>query len=149
SANSLTSLSVNLSRVVGPALGAGLVAIVGPAAAFALNGLSFVASTAFLAPLLPVAVAAPAGEAALPAWRALRQGFTTVLSVPWLWISILVFALTNITMTGPYVVSMPFLVSDSMKADVGTLGLIYSVFPIGYVAGGIWLGRYQRLRRRG
>ena len=44
---------------------------------------------------------------------------------------------------------MPFLVKDSMKADVGTLGLLYSVFPLGYIIGGVWLGRYARIRRRG
>jgi len=44
---------------------------------------------------------------------------------------------------------MPFLVSDFMHADVGTLGLLYAAFPLGYVIGGIWLGRYAKLRRRG
>ncbi len=44
---------------------------------------------------------------------------------------------------------MPFLVSDFMKANVNTLGLIYAVFPLGYVVGSLWLGRYQKIRRRG
>jgi MFS family permease len=44
---------------------------------------------------------------------------------------------------------MPFLVSDFMKADVNRLGLLYSIFPIGFVIGGIWLGRFQKLPRRG
>ena len=150
SANSLTSLSVNLSRVAGPAVGAALVALIGPAAAFGLNGLSFVASAALLLPLLTAVPARPAasGERASP-WRDLRQGFATVLSVPWLWVSILIFGLTNITLSGPYSVAMPFLVSNSLKADVGTLGLLYAAFPAGYVISGIWLGRYPRLRRRG
>jgi len=44
---------------------------------------------------------------------------------------------------------MPFLVSDFMQADVNRLGLLYSIFPIGFVIGGMWLGRYQTLPRRG
>ncbi len=150
SANSLTSLSLNLGRVVGPAVGAALVAAIGPAAAFALNGLSFVISTALLAPLLSVKVARPAGDGGpMQPWRDMRQGFATVLAAPWLWFSILVFGLTNITVAGPYAVAMPFLVKNSMKAGVGTLGLLYAMFPIGYIIGGVWLGRYARIRRRG
>ena len=82
-------------------------------------------------------------------WHDLRQGFATVLSVPWLWISILVFGLSNITLAGPYAVAMPFLVKGALHADVSTLGLLYAVFPLGYVIGGVWLGRYARIRRRG
>lgn len=150
SANSLTSLSLNLGRVAGPAVGAALVAAIGPAAAFAINGLSFFVSSALLTPLLSVNVARPVGDGGpMQPWRDLRQGFATVLAAPWLWISILVFGLTNITLAGPYAVAMPFLVNNSMKAGVGTLGLLYAVFPLGYVAGGVWLGRYARIRRRG
>jgi MFS family permease len=66
-----------------------------------------------------------------------------------LWISIIIFSLVNVTLIGPYYVAMPFLVSDFMKADVSRLGLLYSVFPVGFVIGGAWLGRYQKLPRRG
>ena len=41
SANALTSLSAQLGSVIGPALAAGLVAAVGPTAAFGLDGISF------------------------------------------------------------------------------------------------------------
>jgi len=36
-----------------------------------------------------------------------------------------------------------------MKEDVTRLGLILSLFPIGYVIGGFWFGRYDKLPRRG
>jgi MFS family permease len=150
SANSLTSLSLNLGRVAGPAVGAALVAVIGPPAAFAVNALSFGLSALLLALLLRAGVPAPARAAEpLQPWRDLREGFATVLAAPWLWITILVLSLTNVTLAGPYSVAMPFLVKDSLKASVGTLGLLYAVFPLGYVVGGLWLGRYARLRRRG
>ena len=44
---------------------------------------------------------------------------------------------------------MPFLVKDYLKAGAGTLGLLYAIFPIGYIIGGAWLGRLARIRRRG
>ena len=151
SANSLTSLSLNLGRVAGPAVGAALVASVGPPAAFLINALSFIVSTLLLAPLLRAGLPAPVAPLGPrpPWWHDLRQGFATVLAAPWLWITILVFSLTNVTLAGPYSIAMPFLVKDSLKADVGTLGLLYSFFPLGYIIGGVWLGRYVRIRRRG
>ena len=72
-----------------------------------------------------------------------------MLGTPWLWITIVVFAISNITLSGPYAVSMPFLVKDHLKADVRVLGLLYAIFPIGYVAGSLWLGGKNSLRHRG
>ncbi len=150
SANSLTSMSTNLGRVGGPALGAFLIHQFGTSGAFFINGLSFVFSGLLLAPLLLAAIPRPARAAGAPSpLRDLREGFTTVLGTPWLWISILIFALTNVTLSGPYSVSMPFLVSGNLHAGVDTLGLIYAVFPIGFVFSGLWLGRLTHLRRRG
>jgi MFS family permease len=150
SANSLTSLSVNLGRIGGPALGALIVAAYGSPAAFALNGASFFLSAAFLVPLAFALIPRPARAEAGSHWLDdLRQGLATVRASPVLWISIALFALTNITLAGPYSVAMPFLVSDNLHAGVNTLGLLYAVFPIGYVLGGIWQGHQPRLRRRG
>jgi sugar phosphate permease len=72
-----------------------------------------------------------------------------VLTTPWLWITILVSALSNVTLAGPYSVALPFLVSTDRQADIGTLGLLYALFPVGYVIGGLWVGRKAQIRRRG
>ena len=148
SANALTSISANLGRVVGPALGAGIIAWVGTSAAFIINGASFLVSACFLIPLIFASIARPEpSENHILA--DIRAGFGVVASTPWLWISIIVFSLINVTLIGPYVVAMPFLVTDFMKADVTRLGLILSIFPIGYLIGGAWLGRFHKLPRRG
>src|SRR6266498_1508818 len=149
SANAMTSISSNLARVAGPALGAALVGWLGSTVAFALNGVSFLISAVFLIPLMFARIPRPTRSEESHIWAEMRQGFATVLASPWLWISIIVFSLVNVTLIGPYYVAMPFLVSDFMKADVNRLGLLYSIFPIGFVIGGIWLGRYQKLPRRG
>ena len=149
SANALTGLSLNLGRVVGPSLGALIFNWLGPTWAFGLNSASFFISSAFLVPLLFAAIPVPERSEKTPIWQDLRAGLAAVTSRPWLWVTILVVAFTNITLSGPYSVAMPFLVSDFMHADVNTLGLIYAAFPLGYVFGGLWLGRYARIRRRG
>jgi len=149
SANALTGLSLNLGRVIGPGLGALLFNWLGPTWAFGINSASFFISSAFLVPLLFAAIPSPERAEKTHIWQEMRAGLAAVTSRRWLWITILIVAFTNITLAGPYSVAMPFLVSDFMKADVNTLGLIYAFFPLGYVIGGLWLGRYQRIRRRG
>jgi MFS family permease len=32
---------------------------------------------------------------------------------------------------------------------VGALGVLYAIFPVGYVIGGVWLGRKSNIRKRG
>jgi len=78
-----------------------------------------------------------------------QEGLRTVWQMPWLWLTIGLFAICNVTLAGPYSVSMPFLVDEVLHADVELLGLLYSMFAVGYVLGGIWLGRKPAVRRRG
>ena len=54
SANALSSMSMQAGRIIGPAIGAALVAAGGTALAFGVNGISFFLSAAFLAPLLRI-----------------------------------------------------------------------------------------------
>ncbi len=154
SANSITSLSVQTGRVAGPALAAGIIALGGIPLAFALNAASFFISAACLLPLLGNATqpSAPPREPAETGgniWRDLREGFTLVISLPWLWMTIAILAITNVTLSGPYSVSLPFLVKDQLHRDVGTLGTIYAIFPIGYLVAAVWLGSVNSIARRG
>ena len=48
SANALSAVSQILTQLIGPVLGAGLIALISPIGVFALNGLSFLLSVAFL-----------------------------------------------------------------------------------------------------
>lgn len=152
SANSLTSLSVQIGRIIGPPLGALLLAIGGTATAFALNGFTFFLSALLLLPLLrrerqrsAIAPIPPSHSPLLD----FREGIATVLRMPWLWMSILVYAMANVTLGGPYSVALPFLVEEQLSANVQTLGLLYALFAAGYALGGIWLGRKRQLPRRG
>lgn len=72
-----------------------------------------------------------------------------VVTTPWLWISIVVVAITNVTLAGPYQVAIPFLVKEHYRADVRTLGILYAAFPVGYIIGGVWIGRFRRVCHRG
>lgn len=153
SANSLISLSMQAGRIVGPALGAALLASGGTAQAFLLNGLTFIGSALLLLPLLQGDRAVGGAAESLPKsasfWEELQEGFVIVLQTPWLWMSIAVFAFSNIALAGPYTVSLPFLVSGELGADAHALGLLYGAFAGGYGLGSLWLGGKATIQRRG
>lgn len=153
SANSLTALSVQLTGILGPAVGASVVALSGTASAFALDALSFVISALCLLPLLRIAASQSevAGQphARTNPWNDFREGFGAVTTIPWLWITILLAALMNLTEYGPYSVALPFLVRNNLGNDVQILGWLYSAGALGSVLAAIWLGRKSSLKRRG
>ncbi|HMA37423.1 MAG TPA: MFS transporter, partial [Chloroflexia bacterium] len=150
SANALTSISTQTGRIIGPALAAGTMALGGAPLAFGLNALSFFLAAALLVPLLGWPAPVRAEESARANLLGdLREAARTVRTTPMLWITIIVYALVNITLAGPYSIGLPFLVKNQLHADVETLGFLYTMFPIGYVLGGLWLGRQARIRRRG
>jgi MFS family permease len=139
SANSLSSMSHQIGRIAGPALGAAIIGLGGTPTAFAFNTLSFFISAVCLMPLLGI-VRPPlreSDEQASNILRDVREGFAVVLRSPVLWISILAAALINITLAGPYSVALPFLVKDHLYADASLLGVLYAIFPAGYLLGGI------------
>jgi len=147
SANSLTGLSWQITGVIGPALGAALIAAGGTPAAFGLNSLSFFISAAFLAPLLSIAL--PRTADVRSPLRDLRDGVAEVAARTWLWLSIAFFGLVNVVDAGPRNVALPFLIHDHLGLDVGALGAVTSSMAIGSVAAAVFVGRYHRLRRRG
>jgi DHA3 family tetracycline resistance protein-like MFS transporter len=149
SANAITRISKDVAKVVGPALGAILVALGSTSMVFLINGLSFFISAIFLIQIqkLPEAVQVRSQQAA--PLTEIRAGIAQVMKSAWLWISIAIAALSNVTVFSPFFVAMPFLVKDSLHADVDKLGLVYSMFAIGSVAGGIIISQAHILHRRG
>jgi MFS family permease len=165
SANSLTSLSQRGMSILGPAIGASIIALGGPPFAFGLDALSFFISAACVLPLLranpaPAQQTPPAQPAENPGaqpvaqglgsvFTDMREGYLAVIASPWLWITIAIFSLVNAASSGPMSVALPFLVKQTLGAGVETLGLFTSVDSVGFVLGALWLGRYTRIRRRG
>ena len=152
SANAVTLVGQRLATVVGPAAGAFIVSLGGTSVAFAANALSFYLSAACLLPLVgrspPVCPETPDGPRRSAA-RDLREGVRMVLASPWLWLTIAIASLGNVTYSGPIAVATPFLVREHLDAGVQLLGLVYSAMSLGTVLGALWLGRYRRIRHRG
>jgi DHA3 family tetracycline resistance protein-like MFS transporter len=149
SANSLTSLSFRLTGVLGPSLGAIIVAQGGTPLAFAYDGASFLLSAAFLVPLMRLATPPHPSAPRASAASEIAEGIRYVRGSTWLWLTIAVFALANVTAFGPTAVSLPFLVEGTLHADVRALGLITSMSSVGSILMAVYLGRWPRLRHRG
>jgi hypothetical protein len=82
-------------------------------------------------------------------WSDLLTGFKTVAASPWLWVTILVAALANMVDGGAVTTSLPFLVSDSWKLDVKSLGFVYSALSVGAVLMALIMGNTRKLHKRG
>lgn len=138
---SLGSLSVNVARAVGPALGGFLVAGAGPEAAFAVNAVSFGGIVWILARWKG---SAPASE--LPAERflaAVRAGFRYVRNAPRL-VSVIARA-AAFTLAGSALWALlPLFARAELGIGAAAYGFLLGVFGMGAVAGAILLPRVRR-----
>jgi DHA3 family tetracycline resistance protein-like MFS transporter len=153
SANGLTTLSLQLADIAGPALGAVVVSTSGSPTAFTLDCLSFVIAALCLAPLVRLALAGHVPKERKSVLHDFREGVEVVRKSSWLSITIVIASLGNITFSAPLAITLPFLVKDYLHGGVGSLGLIYSMISagaiVGTILGTLWLVRTSGLRARG
>jgi DHA3 family tetracycline resistance protein-like MFS transporter len=151
SANSLESLSRQLSAILGPTLGAVMVATSGTASAFAMNAATFFVGAACLIPILfgEVTPARAIGMTFATTLRDFLEGVRTVLSTKWVWVTIAIAALGNICIGAVRGVGTPLLVQHEFHADVAALGLLNTAAAGGGVIAAMIIGSVKRLRHRG
>jgi len=153
SANGLMTMSLQLADIAGPALGAFVVSRSGSPTAFTIDCLSFAISIMCLAPLARLTLNQQATKERKRLLYDLREGEEFVRKTPWLWITIVIASLGNVTLSAPLAIALPFLVKNHLHGGVGALGLIYSTISagsiVGTILGTVWLERTSSLRARG
>jgi hypothetical protein len=149
SANSLTSLSGQTIGIIGPAVGAAMIKVGGSPAVFAIDALTFVISAGCLLSIAPHAAPRTAEHAPVSFLADVREGMRTVVSISWVWVWIGISTLLNVTWGAPMIVALPFLVTKTLGADVGGLGLVYSLMSLGAVAATVGVGQLGQLKKRG
>ena len=149
SANSLTALGWQLTGILGPVLGALMVAQGSSATVFLLDAITFFVAALCLLPLRGLSASPNSRPNRNNILLDIREGFVAVIGIPWLWRMIIVSSLINLMGRGPINVSLPFLVQDSLQADVDSLGILYSIFAIGSVIGAVWMGQKTQIRGKG
>ena len=109
---------------VPPAVGAWLVQLGGTATAFLLNGLSFVVAAVTVLPvLLTGREPARSRPASTGAWRDLGEDMAEVTANPWLWITIAIFGLINITAASPAVIPTAAQPSKSLPRNSASVSM--------------------------
>jgi MFS family permease len=137
----LYSTLVNLSRVIGPAIAATLIALVGLAPCFIINGVSYAAVVIMLSRMRPseLNVTPP-----LPKSKGqLQEGFRYVLSMPILRDILLMMTLVGM-LTYEFQVSLPLMAQHIFNAGAGGLAFLTGSFGLGAVVGGIAVASQRR-----
>ena len=146
SANALIGVARWSSILVGPSLAAVLYGSAGSATVFAIDAASFLVSAALVRATKPRVIEAATPEGTL---REIWAGVRYVSRVPWLWVTITMFAVVLMLQFAPQQVLLPKLVAHHFHRGVGAYGLLTSLLGLGTVAGTLAFGQLQPRRRRG
>ncbi|MEO6892924.1 MAG: MFS transporter [Ktedonobacteraceae bacterium] len=179
SANALVSLGGTLAQLLGPALGAGFIALTGPSGAFAANAVSFFIALAFLMSVcIPerhmhksLQIQDPGAAGTLvegvptiegipeeqPARRRgmqgvladIGEGLVYVRNSRWLWVTLVNAAIGNLGIMAALVTSMPKLVHDVYGQGAWLLGLIGTTEAVGSILAVLLIGQATRMKKRG
>ena len=141
----LNSVSINLARVFGAAVGGVLAAVLGLALCFACNAISFVAVIASLA-AMNAALLYPATPVKKRPGQ-IRQGLRYVRETPELLIPLLMIALVG-TLAWEFQVTLPLMASKVFGGGAGLYGVMASVMGLGAVGGGLVSAARSRPRAR-
>jgi MFS family permease len=158
SANALNALTREIGTLVGPALGALLVARFSTASAFGFDALTFLASALCLlavrVPIKPLLAQEGIVEATAPRRGVrgvaadIREGIGYIAASSWLWVTIAIAAFGN-ALRAPYAVTLPLHVRDFYHSGVSLYGAIFSAFAAGSILATLAVGQLRHIHRRG
>lgn len=143
--NAVRGLSRQAARTGGPVIGGLLVAAVGPPAAFAFDALTFFVSAVAVMFIRARPIVATARASI---FAEIREGLAFVFATEWLWVTIFGWSLVNAAFIGAFVVGLPLLVTDVLRAGAATFGFITAAMGIGEAVGAAVIGQL-RIRRAG
>ncbi|MFE7632922.1 MFS transporter [Kitasatospora sp. NPDC057518] len=130
-ATGLSGVTERLASTIGPAVGGGLVALMGPLAGLAINAVTFALGSLIIAvalprgmgrPAVPATAVDPSADPAVDAsgeeqpagyWRMFREGFTFLRSEPLLLTVIVMIGITNLIDAGFITVLVPVWARES------------------------------------
>src|SRR5437660_6999444 len=146
SANALIGMARQGSLLVGPSVAGLLYGFAGSTVVFGFNAASYLVSFAFVwatRPRIPERVEAQG------TFREIRAGFRYVAGVPWLWLTIALFAFVLMCQWAPIQVLTPKLVRSHFHLGVRAYGLIFSMLGAGMIVGAVSFAQLNPRRHRG
>lgn len=142
---SLNSVTNNVARTVGPALGAGLVATVGLGACFLVNAVSFAAVIAALLMVNPRQLHSP--EPTPRARGQLREGIAYVRRSPELVVPLVMMVFIG-TLAWEFQTTLPPLASRVFHGGASAYGVMTAVQGIGAITAGLTAASLRRTGRK-
>jgi MFS family permease len=142
----LNSSGFNIARIIGPAVGAIVIASAGLAWCFALNAASYLAVLVglFLIRLPPFVRLASVGSGS----AAIREGLRYMVTTPA--IRVLMIVVTVFSIFGvPYLTLMPVVARDRLGTGAGGYGSLLTAVGIGGLAGALFLAAVGSRVNRG
>jgi MFS family permease len=146
SANALMGVARWGGFVVGPALAGFLYHGAGSSWVFAIDALSFLVSAALMLMARPRAVEV---EPSVGTVKEILDGTRYVARIPWLWVTITLFAVILMLQLAPQQVLLPKLVRNHFDRGVGAYAALSAMVGVGTVCGTLLFGQLQPRRRRG
>jgi len=137
----LYSTLVNLSRIIGPALAAGLIASIGIAACFIINGISY-----FAVVIMLTMMHAEEMTICKPVPRAkgqLKEGFKYVLSTPVIGYPLLMMAILG-TCTYEFQVTLPLIAKNVYNSGASGYAFLTASMGTGAAVGGLFFASKKR-----
>ena len=140
---SLNSTMVNLARVIGPAIGGGVIASLGLAPCFLVNAVSFIAVLAALymmrqSELTPAPQAERAKGQLLEGWRYIKSN--KILRD-----TLLMMAIIG-TLTYEFSVILPLMAQFTFHGGAGTYAALTVAMGLGSMAGGLWTASRKKIK---
>ena len=138
----LYSTLVNLARIIGPAIAGALIAFVGLAPCFIINGVSYIAVIIMLTMMraseLHTTPPVPRSKGQL------QEGFKYVVSTPVLGSTLLMMAIIG-TLTYEFQVSLPLIAQFTFKGDASSLAFLMASMGVGAAVGGLFFASRKGL----
>jgi DHA3 family tetracycline resistance protein-like MFS transporter len=132
-------------RLVGPSLGGWLVVAFGGGTAFAIDALTFAASTAaVLSMSRSAATQRPSGISPL---QTIADGLRFVRRNAWLWGTLASAAIAYLAFLGPTETLLPFVLKNDLHGSAGDLGLVFAAGGAGAIGAAALMAQRQHPRR--
>ena len=142
----LYSTLVNLSRIIGPAIAGAIIATLGLALCFILNGLSYAAVLIMLWRIRPAELhlAPPATRAKGQVLEGLRYAFRHRVVSTTLWMMLLIGMLTF-----EFQVTLPLMARFTFHGEAGSYSLLTGALGLGAVIGGLLIAGRKSVSPQG
>ncbi|HEX3268026.1 MAG TPA: MFS transporter [Gaiellaceae bacterium] len=146
SANALIGMARQASLLIGPTFAGLMYGFAGSTVVFGFNAFSYLISFGFVFATRPrVAERAESVGTLREIWAGIRY----VTAIPWLWVTITLFAFVLMFQWAPIQVLTPKLVRNHFHLSVGAYGVIFSMLGAGMIVGAITFAQMNPRRRRG